>query len=298
MSKEIRFKTEIKDLNRELIKKIESRDVRREMKAKAKDVVYLNKVFVIRFNADDKGNAFEKLERDVDMTILNSSPKDSVYLLIKTPGGSVTAYANAAQQISRLRAHGLHVTAFVDEIAASGGYMMASACDRIVAQPFAFVGSIGVVSQVPIFEEVLNKVGVDVRVYTAGTNKRSVVPTKTPNEAEETVFKQKLADIHTAFKNHVLKYRPNIDANKLMEGDFYMAQDVIEQNLVDEIGDSRTAILKAFKDGAQLYQVSTEVKTKSSGLAGLVGLDAVMEMAVSKFITKLFSMSHPNESIR
>lgn len=294
MSKEIRFKTEIKDLNRELMKKIDSKDVRRQIKASSKDV----NIFVIRFNSDDKGNAFEKLERDVDMTILNSNSTDSVYVLIKSPGGSVTAYANAAQQLSRLRSHGLHVTAFVDEVAASGGYMMASVCNHIVAQPFAFVGSIGVVSQVPIFEEVLNKIGVDVRVYTAGTNKRSVVPTKTPNEAEEAVFKQKLVDIHTAFKNHVLKYRPSIDPEKLMEGDFYMAQDVVDEKLVDEIGDSRSAILKAFKDGAKLYQVSTDVKAKSGGIAGLLGLESIIETSIGKVIDKLFSMSHPNESIR
>lgn len=294
MSKEIRFKTEIKDLNRELLKKVESKESRRQIKEKSKD----SNIFVIRFNSDDKGNAFEKLERDVDMTILNSERSDAVYMIIKSPGGSVTAYANAAQQISRLRAHGLHVTAFVDEVAASGGYMMASVCDRIVAQPFAFVGSIGVVSQVPIVEEVLNKIGVDVRVYTAGLNKRTVVPTKSPSEAEEAVFKQKLVDIHTAFKNHVLKYRPTVNAEKLMEGDFYMAQDVLSEKLVDEIGDSRTAILKAFKEGAQLYQVNTDVKAKSGGLAGLVGLDAILETSIGKAIDKLFSMSHPNESIR
>lgn len=294
MTKEIRFKTEIKDLNRELTKSIASKEVRRQIKAKAKK----ENIFVIRFNSEDKGNAFEKLERDVDMTVLNSERGDAVYMVIKSPGGSVTAYANAAQQISRLRAHGLHVTAFVDEVAASGGYMMASVCDRIVAQPFAFVGSIGVVSQVPIFEEVLNKVGIDVRVYTAGTNKRSVVPTKTPTEAQEAVFKEKLVEIHTAFKNHVLKYRPTINPEKLMEGDFYMAQDVVAEKLVDEIGDSRTAILKAFKEGFNLHQVNTDVKAKSGGLAGFVGLDAVLETAVGKFIEKMFSMSHPNETIR
>jgi serine protease SohB len=294
MSKEIRFKTEIKDLNRELLKKIESKEVRRQIKENSKDA----NIFVIRFNSDDKGNAFEKLERDVDMTILNSERSDAVYMIIKSPGGSVTAYANAAQQINRLRAHGLHVTGFVDEVAASGGYMMASVCDRIVAQPFAFVGSIGVVSQVPIFEEVLNKIGVDVRVYTAGVNKRSVVPTKTPTEADETVFKQKLVDIHTAFKNHVLKYRPMINPEKLMEGDFYMAQDVLAEKLVDEIGDSRTAILKAFKEGSKMYQVNTDVKAKSGGIAGLFGLDTILETSISKAIDKLFSMSHPNESIR
>lgn len=294
MSKEIRFKTEIKDLNRELSKSIASKEVRRQIKANAKD----ENIFIIRFNSEDKGNAFEKLERDVDMTVLNSKHGDAVYIMIKSPGGSVTAYANAAQQINRLCSNGLYVTAFIDEVAASGGYMMASVCSHIVAQPFAFVGSIGVVSQVPIFEEVLNKVGVDVRVYTAGTNKRSVVPTKLPSEAEEAVFRQKLVDIHTAFKNHVLKYRPMINPEKLMEGDFYMAQDVLNEKLVDEIGDSRTAILKAFKEGFKLHQVSTDVKSKSGGLAGLVGLDAVLETAAGKFIDKLFSMSHPNESIR
>lgn len=95
-----------------------------------------------------------------------------------------------------------------------------------------------------------------------------------------------------------MKYRPTIDPEKLMEGDFYMAQDVLSENIVDEIGDSRTAILKAFKDGAKLYQVNTDVKAKSGGLAGLVGLDAVLETSIGKAIDKLFSMSHPNESIR
>lgn len=294
MSKEIRFKTEIKDLKRDLLKKVSDKSVRSQLKKKTTDT----NIFVLSFNSEDKGNAFQKLERDVDMTILNSNSGDQVYMLIKSPGGSVTAYANAAQQLTRLMSHGLVVTAFVDEIAASGGYMMACACSRIVAQPFAFVGSIGVVSQIPIFEDALSKLGVKVKVYTAGTNKRSVVPTKNPSPEEEEVFKKKLVDIHTAFKNHVLKYRPNVNPDTLMEGDFYMAQDVVDKHLVDALGDSRSAILKAFNEGANLYKVQTDVKQKSSGIAGLFGLDTVLETAISKSIEKLFSMSKINESIR
>lgn len=298
MSKEIRFKTEIKSMNREFLKSINDKNVRNSVKELAKRNESSKAIFVIRFNANDKASAFEKLERDVDMTILNSNSGQEVYAIINSPGGSVTAYANAAQQLIRLKNHGLKVTAFVDEIAASGGYMMASVCDKIVAQPFAFVGSIGVVSQVPIFEDLLDKVGVSVRVYTAGTNKRTVVPTQKPTEDQEVVFKQKLADIHTAFKNHVLKYRPAIDPEKLMEGDFYMAQDVINDKLVDSLGDSRTAIMAAFTSGQAIYEVTTEAKKKSSGLAGLLGMESVLETAVCKSIDKLFSMANPNESIR
>lgn len=298
MSKEIRFKTEIKSMNREFLKSINDKNVRNSVKELAKRNESSKAIFVIRFNANDKASAFEKLERDVDMTILNSNSGQEVYAIINSPGGSVTAYANAAQQLIRLKNHGLKVTAFVDEIAASGGYMMASVCDKIVAQPFAFVGSIGVVSQVPIFEDLLDKVGVSVRVYTAGTNKRTVVPTQKPTEDQEVVFKQKLADIHTAFKNHVLKYRPAIDPEKLMEGDFYMAQDVINDKLVDSLGDSRTAIMAAFTSGQAIYEVTTEAKKKSSGLAGLLGMESVLETVVCKSIDKLFSMANPNESIR
>jgi len=296
MSKEIRFKTEIASLDKSLMKQVSEKRSRKEfkdLKSKSNEIVY-----VIRFKSSEKDLAFEKLERDVDMTILNSSRGETVYMVIHSPGGSVTAYANAAQQIQRLKAHGLKVIAYVDEVAASGGYMMASVCDEIVAQPFAFVGSIGVVSQVPIVEEALNKIGVDYKVYTAGKLKRTVVPTKTPTVEEEINYKEKLNDIHTAFKNHVLKYRPYVNADKLMEGDFYMAQDVVDARLVDSIGDSRSAILAAFKKGTHLYEVKTEAKKTGGGLVSFFGVDSVLEMAIGKFFDRIVSMTHPNENIR
>ena len=296
MQKDVRYTTVIKDHNKELSKLINDRK-------RSKALLKLKKtaektIFIVNFNHQDKEQAFEKFRRDVDAVILNKDLQSEVYLIINTPGGSVTAYADAAEQIKRLKKSGLKVTAFVDEIAASGGYMMAAVCDKIVAEPFAFVGSIGVVSQMPIFEDLLDKVGVQFKVYTAGTKKRTVVPTKKPTQEEEETYKEKLKEIHTAFKNHVLKYRPKIDADKLMEGDFYMAQNVINEKIVDEIGDSRSAILEAFKQGFNLLEVVTSTKKRSSGLAGLLGMESILESAFTTSIAKLFDMANPNQSIK
>lgn len=295
MKKENQFVTSVNNYNKELSKLIaDKKDRKSYLKLQEKSD---KKIFLLHFNHKDKEQAFSKFKRDVDAVILNAQGNEEVYLVINTPGGSVTAYADAAQQIQRLKNEKLKVTAFIDEIAASGGYMMASVCDRIVAEPFAFVGSIGVVSQMPIFEDLLTRAGVQVKVFTAGTHKRTVVPTKNPTPEEENTYKEKLVEIHTAFKNHVLKYRPLINAEKLMEGDFYMAQNVVQERIVDEIGDSRTAILKAFKKGVHIIEVSTSAK-KQGSFAKLMGIEGILERTISTYLDKLFNMAHPNESIR
>jgi serine protease SohB len=285
MSKE--FKTSIESLNRHYLSQISDKSRRKAIKLKHKATT--ERAFVIRFNSKDGEAAFTKFEHDVNVVILNSEPKrkDKVYLVIHSPGGGVTAYANAAQQIKRLRNHGLEVTGFIDEIAASGGYMMAAVCNKIVAQPFAFVGSIGVVSQVPIFETLLTKLGVDVRTYTAGTHKRTVVPTKLPDASSEAAFTDKLAEIHTAFKNHILEYRPTINVDKLMEGDFYLAKNVIKEELVDVEGDSNTYILNAFVNGVDIMEVKTSMKKKGGGLSKLFGVDNVLDSLIEKVSAKI-----------
>lgn len=285
MSKE--FKTNIENLNDQYVSQIQDRKLRKKAKLKAKD--NNDNIYLIRFHSKDGESAFTKLEQDVTAVILNTEKGDGseVYITIHSPGGGVTAYANAAQQIQRLRDHQLKVTGFVDEIAASGGYMMASVCDVIVAQPLSFVGSIGVVSQMPIVEELLKKIGVDFRTYTAGQFKRTVVPTKTPNEEEEKAFNSKLEEIHIAFKNHVLKYRPEVDADKMMQGDFYLAQDVIDLKMVDIIGDSNSYILRSVLNGVNVHEVKTEFKKKGGRLGRLLGVDSMIEMFIDKLVAKI-----------
>jgi serine protease SohB len=294
MQKEVVYKTQLKNINKEFLSKVPSKIKKTHLKTKLKSNG--ENVFLIYFDYKDKEQAFEKFHYDVDTLILSQENKtDQVYLMLNTPGGSVTAYADAAQQIVRLKDAGFKVTCFIDEIAASGGYMMASVCDEIIAQPFAFVGSIGVVAQMPIVEDFLSKYGIQFKVFTAGTKKRSVIPTKKPSEEEENHFKSKLEDIHIAFKNHVLKYRSKIDSEKLMDGDYYMAQDVVKDLMVDSLGDSRSAIIKAFNEGYNLIEVSTSTKKKSSGIASLLGLESVLENIFTKQIDKLIQSASPNE---
>lgn len=293
MQKEVSYKTELKSMNKYFLSQINDSEKKKNIKKLQKENEHT--IFVIHFDYHDKDIAFEKFHKDVDAAILGKfSDSDEVYLTINTPGGSVTAYADAAQQIIRLKDAGFKVTCFIDQIAASGGYMMASVCDKIIAQPFAFVGSIGVVAQMPIVEDLLSNYGVQFKVYTAGTKKRTVVPTKKPTEEEESHFKEKISDIHKAFKNHVLKYRPEIDAEKLMDGDYYMAQDVVEQKIVDEIGDSRSALISAFEEGIDLIEIKTTAKKKAGGLAGLFGMEATLEKVISNYLDKLISSSSPN----
>lgn len=301
MSKNIVYKTTLKSINKGFLSSVSGRESTSLLKKKFKDNG--KSIFLINFNYKDKDEAFEKLKLDVDAIILNNindvlrkiEKKSQVYLILNSPGGSVTAYADAATQILRLKKAGFVVTCFVDEVAASGGYMMASVCDFIVAQPFAFVGSIGVVAQMPIIEDLLTKHGVQFKVFTAGTNKRSVIPTKKPSEEEISHFNKKLEDIHKAFKSHVLTHRKKIKSDKLMDGDYYMAQDVLEDKFIDSIGDSRSAIIEAFRDGYELIKVTSESKKKSNSILSLFGVDSVIETICNKYIDKVFASSNPNE---
>lgn len=294
MKGETVYKTELKNINKSFSALVKNKLQNKHYKEKRKDNG--SNIFILRFNASDKEQAFKKFHIDVDTIILSQECKtDQVYLVLNSPGGSVTAYADAAQQIVRLKNEGFKVTCFVDEVAASGGYMMAAVCNEIVAQPFAFVGSIGVVAQMPIIEELLKRNGIQFNTYTAGTKKRSIVPTKKPTLEEESVFNQKLKDIHTAFKRHVLKYRPQINEEKLMDGDYYMAQDVIHEKIVDKIGDSHSSIIKAFKEGYNLIEVITVAKKKSTGILSLFGVDSAVENVLSKYLDKVIESSHPNQ---
>lgn len=283
------IKTKIIDYKKEILKEIKNRKVRKSFKNKKNGMT----VFIIDFNHNDKGNAFVKFTKDIDTVILNSKKGDEVIITINTPGGAVTSYANAATQIKRLKDNGLYVLGYIDEIAASGGYMMASVCNKIVAQPLSIVGSIGVVSQVFIFEKAMNKIGINGKVYTAGKNKRSVTPFKEPTKEEEEVFENKLKEIHSAFKEHVLSNR-DIDVNEFMDGDFYLAKDVLDKNLVDKISDSKTDIFNKFKEGYDIFYIDTKIKSKRGGIMGLMGIneerviDTILSSLIEKVNTNLY----------
>ena len=133
------------------------------------------RIFVLDFKGDMQASAVNRLGREIDAVLsVARADADEVVLRLESPGGTVTGYGLAAARLQRLRAARLKLTVCVDQVAASGGYMMAAVADRLVAAPFAMIGSIGVVAQVPNLNRILKKNDIDVEVMTAGEFKRSV----------------------------------------------------------------------------------------------------------------------------
>lgn len=225
------------------------------------------KIFYIEFNGDIAANEVEQLREQVDALILIGT-NEEVVLNINSPGGSVTGYGLVASQIERLKKAGFKVTAVIDQVAASGGYMAAVVADKIYAAPFSIVGSVGVVSQIPVFEKLLDNVGVDYKVYTAGESKRTVTSFKNPTKEEEERFVKKLESIHTQFKNHIKKYRPEVDVDSIATGEFFLSEEAVSLNLIDELMTSDEYLLNKHIEGYDVVMIKYNIpKEKGQFLA-------------------------------
>jgi len=216
------------------------------------------RVYVLGFKGDIRATAVKELGREIDAVLTVARPEaDEVLVRLESSGGTVTGYGLAAAELLRLRAHKIRVTASVDQVAASGGYMMACAADRIVAAPFAVVGSIGVVAAIPNVHRLLKKNEIDFEEMTAGEFKRSVsvFGEITPQGREH--FHGKLEDTHGAFKAHVAHCRPNVDIEKVANGDVWLASEAVGLGLVDEIATGDEWLFRA-RESARLYAVTSE----------------------------------------
>ena len=127
---------------------------------------------------------------------------------LESGGGLVHGYGLAAAQLVRLKDAGLTLTVCVDKVAASGGYMMACVADKVVAAPFAVIGSIGVVSQLPNFHKWLKNHDVDYEMFTAGDYKRTVTVFGENDAEDRAKYQEELEQTHALFKHFVNTYRP------------------------------------------------------------------------------------------
>jgi serine protease SohB len=215
------------------------------------------RIFVLDFKGDLMASAVNRLGREID-TVLSvaRADGDEVVLRLESPGGTVTGYGLAAARLQRLRAAGLKLTICVDQVAASGGYMMAAVADRLVAAPFAMIGSIGVVAQVPNLNRILKKNDIDVEVMTAGEFKRSVslLGEITPEGRQH--FQGKLEETHDAFKSLIAELRPNVAIGEVGNGDVWLGRDALAHGLVDEICVSDDYLFRA-RDRAAIYLIKS-----------------------------------------
>jgi len=227
------------------------------------------RIYVLAFKGDMRASAVKRLGAEIDAVLIAARPEtDEAVIRIESPGGTVTGYGLAAAEILRLRERKIKVTASVDQVAASGGYMMACAADRIVAAPFAVVGSIGVVAPVPNLHRLLQKNQIDFEEMTAGEFKRTVSVLGEITPAGREHFRGKLDATHDAFKAHVAQCRPNVDIARVANGDYWLAREALPLGLVDEIMTGDDLLFRA-RDGARLYEVTTEArKTLLERLSG------------------------------
>jgi serine protease SohB len=191
----------------------------------------------------------------------------AVALLINSPGGSAVQSHLVFQRIRQLAAEKERpVIAFVEDVAASGGYMIACAADEIVADPSSIVGSIGVIGASFGFAKLIDKIGVERRIYTAGANKAMLDPFLPENPEHVARLKTIQEDIHTSFIELVKSRRGaklNGPRDDLFSGEYWAARKAIEFGLVDRIGDLRSTLRERYGD-----KVETPLVSAGRGLFG------------------------------
>jgi len=213
------------------------------------------RVFALNFHGDLHAHAADSLREEISALLQVARDGDEVLLRLESEGGLVHAYGLAASQLQRIRHRGLHLTVAVDKVAASGGYLMACVADHVLAAPFAIVGSIGVIAQLPNFNRLLKKHEIDFELHTAGEFKRTLTLFGENTEAAREKFRTELDETHALFKRFVAGNRPKLDIDRVATGEHWYGSQAVELGLVDEIKTSDDYLLERVP-AADLFELS------------------------------------------
>lgn len=216
-------------------------------------------IFILNFDGDIKASAVNSLREEVTAVLNVATDKDEVVIRLESPGGVVHGYGLAAAQLSRIREKNIPLTVSVDKVAASGGYLMACIADKILAAPFAIIGSIGVIVQLPNFHRLLKEKKIDFEQITAGNFKRTLTLFGENTESGREKLHEEIEEIHTLFKGLILENRPQIDIDKVATGEHWLAKQAIELKLVDELKTSDDYLLEKSKT-ANLFEIHYKAK--------------------------------------
>lgn len=265
---------------KEELKKLKEKD---KKKKDDPDWEQKKRIYVLNFEGDIKAHASEHLREEISTILTIARPKDEVVLKLESSGGLVHAYGFCASQLNRIKSAQIPLTVCVDRVAASGGYMMACVAHKVLSAPFAIIGSIGVLAQVPNLHKLLKKHDVDYKEYTSGEYKRTVSFLGEITAAGEKKFSEQLNDTHTLFKNFVKENRPQVELEKVATGEYWYGQQARDLNLVDELITSDDYLMKQ-KDSALILKVSYKVKKSLSeklsdamGMASVKLVDRIMQ---------------------
>lgn len=251
--KSMRERLEQSVLDKEKLKSQRKREAKAAKQAKKSDETR-PRVFVLDFDGDIKASAVENMRHEITALLTLATPQDEVVLRLESGGGMVHGYGLAASQLVRIRDAGIPLTVCVDKVAASGGYMMACIGEKILSAPFAILGSIGVVAQLPNVHRLLKKHDVDFEVLTAGEYKRTLTVFGENTEKGREKFQDDLETTHELFKNFVARYRQRLSIDEVATGEVWLGIAALGKHLVDEIKTSDEYLAERARE-ADLYQL-------------------------------------------
>ena len=217
------------------------------------------KAYILDFIGDIKASAVPSLREEVTAILDIAKRNDQIVLRLDNHGGVVHEHGLAASQLARIREKKIHLTVVVDKVAASGGYLMASVANKIYAAPFAILGSIGVIAQLPNFNRLLDNYGVDFEQITAGQYKRNVTMFGKNTDEDREKLKDQLEEIHELFKSSVNEYRPQLDLERVATGEHWYGSKALELGLIDEIKTSDELLIEMAKK-YEIFSVKLKIK--------------------------------------
>ncbi len=281
-------KKELKQLHKEEKKqeKLEAKAAKHDADSDESGETHKKRVFVINFKGNIAADAVSSLREEISAILTMAETEDEVMLRLESPGGMVHAYGLASSQLVRLRNARIPLTICVDKVAASGGYMMACLADRLVAAPFAIIGSIGVLVQLPNFHKVLKKYDVDYEMISAGEYKRTLTTFGEITQKSRDKVQEDVETIHDIFKSWVKEHRPSVEIDKVATGETWLGSQAKERYMVDDIKTSDEYIIDACKN-ADVFEIEYEFQKSIQDKLG-----RVLEEGVARAVSRWFQQTH------
>jgi len=252
-----------------------------------------SRLYVLDFDGDIRASEVEKLRREITAVLTTATTDDEVLVRLESGGGMVTSYGLAASQLDRIRDKKIPLTICVDKVAASGGYMMACVADKLVAAPFAVLGSIGVVAQIPNFHRLLKELNIDFELLTAGKYKRTLTVFGENTDEARNKFLEDIERIHVQFKNYVNERRPQLDIEQVATGEIWSGQDTLDLHLADKLSTSDQYLVDAC-DEREVLMISYKEK-KSLADRFSLGVQNTVDGILLKWFDRLIKSRYSIE---
>jgi serine protease SohB len=238
-----------------------------------------SKVFVLKFDGNISASAVTNLREEITAVLTHATSDDEIIVRLESGGGMVHSYGLASSQLDRIKKMNIPLTVCVDKVAASGGYMMACVADKILAAPFAIIGSIGVVAQMPNFNKILKKNDVDFELLTAGEHKRTLTMFGENTEKGREKFVEELEETHRLFKDYVSSRRPQVDIDRISTGEIWYGSNALGMHLIDDIKTSDEYLVSKVEN-SDVFEVSYVLKKKLHQKLGIAAEESADRLLV------------------